>query len=294
MVMRHPIFGVTRQMTVADALRDISDDMLLTLVLAEVERRSLDPDAFRQPDRPHGVRGRKDYDEGKDQMTDNIYTALAKAQSEMGKAVKDSQNPHFKSRYADLASVMNACLPALTANGIAVTHAMHWGDTDRLMLTRFSHGASDTHIEMAVPLILGKQDMQGLGSAMTYARRYGVMGLAGIAPEDDDGNAAVQSAPQKARQGLGDAWKDAVLDSLPENATPQEKAQAFAKAICADFAGKKPQALDNAWDRRNGLIVELEARYPDLYTSVVEAYELQQSANAKHDAAVKGNDHAPD
>jgi hypothetical protein len=214
-------------------------------------------------------------------MTDNIYTALAKAQSEMGKALKDSQNPHFKSKYADLASVMNACLPALTANGIAVTHAMHWGDTDRLMLTRFSHGASDTHIEMAVPLILGKQDMQGLGSAMTYARRYGVMGLAGIAPEDDDGNAAAQSAPQKARQGLGDAWKDAVLDSLPENATPQEKAQAFAKAICADFAGKKPQALDNAWERRKGLIAELEARYPDLYTSVVEAYELQQSANAE-------------
>lgn len=128
-------------------------------------------------------------------MSDNVHTALAKAQSEMGKAIKDSQNPHFRSKYADLASVMNACLPALTANGIAVTHSMDYGETMQTLATTMTHGASNTSVSIQIPILLGKRDMQGLGSAMTYARRYGVMALAGIAPEDDDGNAAAASGP---------------------------------------------------------------------------------------------------
>jgi CTP synthase (UTP-ammonia lyase) len=128
-------------------------------------------------------------------MAENIYTALAKAQTSMGKALKDSSNPHFKSKYADLSSVMNACLPALTANGISVTHSTEWSETEQQLVTTFTHGASDTACSIAIPLLLGKRDMQGLGSAITYARRYGVMALAGIAPEDDDGNAAAAKRP---------------------------------------------------------------------------------------------------
>lgn len=123
----------------------------------------------------------------------NICAALAAAQSEMGKAIKASANPAFRSKYADLASVMEACLPALNANGIAVIQPICHDEAGRSVKTVLIHDSGET-LECSVPLIVGKNDMQGLGSAITYARRYGLMSMAGIAPEDDDGNAAVASA----------------------------------------------------------------------------------------------------
>lgn len=121
-----------------------------------------------------------------------IAKALAAAQAEMTKAVKDSVNPHFSSKYADLGSVMDACMPALNKNGIAVIQPIRDGENGRSVVTKFIHESGEI-LENAVPIIVGKNDMQGLGSAITYARRYGLMMLSGIAPEDDDGNAAVAS-----------------------------------------------------------------------------------------------------
>ena len=125
-----------------------------------------------------------------------IYSALAAAQIEMGPALKDSTNPAFKSKYADLASVMAACLPALNKHGIAVIQPPVDDDAGRYVKTILAHESGET-LECRVPLIIGKNDMQGYGSAVTYARRYGLMSMAGIAPEDDDGNAAVTAAPAK-------------------------------------------------------------------------------------------------
>lgn len=124
-----------------------------------------------------------------------IYGALAKAQIAMGPALKDSTNPAFKSKYADLASVMAACLPALNANGIAVIQPPIDDESGaRFVKTILAHESGET-LECRVPLIIGKNDMQGYGSAVTYARRYGLMSMAGIAPEDDDGNAAAAAKP---------------------------------------------------------------------------------------------------
>lgn len=212
-------------------------------------------------------------------LHDNVHTALAAAQSEMGKALKQSANPHFRSKYADLGNVMDACMPALTANGISVTQPVVTGEISTVVKTVLTHGATDTQVECSIPLILGKQDMQGFGSAMTYARRYGLMAMAGIAPEDDDGNAAAKAAPNKASQGLQDAWKAGVLDALPENATPKQKAEAFAEAICAEFTGKGEKALENAWGRRKAYIAEFEAKYPNLHADVTEAFMQAVQAN---------------
>ena len=124
-----------------------------------------------------------------------IYGALAKAQIAMGPALKDSTNPAFKSKYADLASVMAACLPALNSNGIAVIQPPIDDESGaRFVKTILAHESGET-LECRVPLIIGKNDMQGYGSAVTYARRYGLMSMAGIAPEDDDGNAAAAAKP---------------------------------------------------------------------------------------------------
>lgn len=131
-------------------------------------------------------------------MTDhkNIATALATAQQEMGKALKESTNPQFGKPYADLASVKDACLSALNKNGIAVIQPLEVTEGGRyFVLTTFLHSSGES-LSCPIPLILGKSDMQGLGSAITYARRFGLMAMAGIAPEDDDGNAAVATNPQ--------------------------------------------------------------------------------------------------
>lgn len=126
----------------------------------------------------------------------SIYAALAAAQADMGPVLKENVNPAFKSRYADLSSVVAACLPALNAHGIAVFQPMREIEGKRYVVTILAHENGEV-IENPVELIVGKNDMQGLGSAMTYARRYGLMAMAGVAPEDDDGNAAVVAAPRQ-------------------------------------------------------------------------------------------------
>ena len=124
-----------------------------------------------------------------------IYAALAAAQMEMGRALKSTDNPHFRSKFADLAEVVAACRPALNAHGIAIFQPLREIDGKLCAVTILAHVGGET-LECPVPLLVQKHDMQGLGSAITYARRYGLMAMAGIAPEDDDGNAAAAAAPR--------------------------------------------------------------------------------------------------
>lgn len=123
----------------------------------------------------------------------SIAIALATAQLNMGKALKSANNPHFRSKYADLASVTDACMPALNEAGIAVIQPTTDDESGRYVETILIHGESGESLKCRVPLLVSKQDMQGYGSAVTYARRYGLMSMAGIAPEDDDGNAAAKA-----------------------------------------------------------------------------------------------------
>jgi hypothetical protein len=124
-----------------------------------------------------------------------LAVALSKAQAEMGGAKKDSTNPHFKSKYADLASVVDASLPALNKHGIAVVQfprLVHAGGTDWLVEveTQLIH-TSGQFVADTLALPVTKVDAQGVGSAITYARRYALGAIASVAPEDDDGNAAI-------------------------------------------------------------------------------------------------------
>lgn len=207
-----------------------------------------------------------------------IYRALAAAQTEMGPALKDSTNPAFKSKYADLASVMAACMPALNKHGIAVIQPICDEEGKRYVKTILAHESGD-QLECRVELILAKNDMQGYGSAVTYARRYGLMSMAGIAPEDDDGNAAAKAAPviDSKPAPLGDAWRDGVLDSLPPDATPRQRAEAFAKAICDDVKGKGLKALDNVWARHSAMLDRMGQQHPDLHEKVIDAFELRRN-----------------
>lgn len=123
------------------------------------------------------------------QETDKIYPAFAKMQKELSKAKKSSTNPHFKSNYADLTAVHEACEQALMSNGFFVTQGYGIEPKDYLY-TRLVHTESGQWFESQCPLVLGKLDAQGVGSATTYYRRYSLVSMLNMLSEDDDGNAA--------------------------------------------------------------------------------------------------------
>ena len=159
-----------------------------------------------------------------------IASALAAAQMQMGKALKQSNNPHFKSKYADLGSVMDACMPALNSVGIAVIQPAGEDEFGRYVETRLIHGESGEMLTCRVPLIVNKNDMQGYGSAVTYARRYGLMAMAGIAPEDDDGNAAAAAAPrQQAPAKMTADQFEKITDLIERTSSDEDKLCAYFK-----------------------------------------------------------------
>jgi hypothetical protein len=118
-----------------------------------------------------------------------IATALVKAQKAFGPALKTATNPHFKSRYADLAACVEAVIGGLNDNGIALIQRNSLDDAGVTVETVFLHESGEMLECGKLHVPASKQDPQGYGSALTYARRYSLMAACGIAPEDDDGNA---------------------------------------------------------------------------------------------------------
>lgn len=123
----------------------------------------------------------------------DISTALVKAQREFGSALKSSSNPHFKSKYADLAACVEAVIDALNNNGIALIQKTDLCESGVIVETTFVHESGEFMSAGKLHVPAAKHDPQGYGSALTYARRYSLMAACGIAPEDDDGNAATNA-----------------------------------------------------------------------------------------------------
>jgi len=147
-----------------------------------------------------------------------ISAAFVKAQSAFAPALKTSNNPHFKSRYADLASCIDAVLDALNTNGIALLQKTHPDDSGVTVETLFIHESGESMSGGTLHVPAAKSDPQGYGSALTYARRYSLMASCGIAPEDDDGNAATKASkpPTKAEKAEAEkrAKRGAELDEM--------------------------------------------------------------------------------
>ena len=121
-----------------------------------------------------------------------LATALSKVQGELTYAKKDSANPFFKSRYADLESVWDACRSLMAANGLSVIQMPgNFFEGRMWLITRLCHSSGEwIEQEMSVPV--QKADAQGAGSALTYMRRYALAAFIGVVQADDDGNAASQ------------------------------------------------------------------------------------------------------
>jgi len=138
----------------------------------------------------------------KSESINELATALSKAQGLMEGAKKDSENPFFKSRYADLASVVEAIRGPFAENGLSYVQAPIPTEGDWVQVETILLHASGQWITSIVDVPVAKGDAQGYGSALTYARRYGLSAIAGVAPEDDDGNAAAKAKPRPSEKEM--------------------------------------------------------------------------------------------
>lgn len=139
----------------------------------------------------------------------SLAKSLAEVQASLAPAKKDSTNPFFNSRYADLSSVWESCRELLAKNGLSVIQGNSIGANNTVIVETILAHESGQWIQSELCMPLAKNDPQGVGSAITYGRRYGLAAIVGIvADDDDDGNAAsakngngnVRPMPQKLSQ----------------------------------------------------------------------------------------------
>jgi hypothetical protein len=182
----------------------------------------------------------------------NIAMALVKAQKAFSPALKTSSNPAFRSKYADLSACVEAVLDALNENGVFLTQRTIDCESGVKVETRFVHESGEEFSGGVTFVPVTKNDAHGYGSALTYARRYGLMAACGIAPEDDDGNAAVKGGAgydfAAALDRAESAEKDAAREIIGEaramaiklkDASAAKAIAEVQKRLAAKFAGEK-------------------------------------------------------
>lgn len=145
------------------------------------------------------------------EQINELAAALAKAQGVMGGALKDSANPFFKSKYADLESVWQACRKALSENGLAVIQTVTTNEQATIVTTMLAH-SSGQWVRDSLPLPPKDMTPQGIGSCISYARRYALAAAVGVYQTDDDAEAAHGRAPleeERPRPAQAQSYADA-------------------------------------------------------------------------------------
>lgn len=160
-----------------------------------------------------------------------IAAAFVKAQKAFGPALKSSTNPHFKSRYADLSACVEAVVDALNNNGIGLIQRCYDNSTGVMVETVFVHESGEVLECGILHVPASKQDPQGYGSALTYARRYSLMAACGIAPEDDDGNSA--SRKTEIKSTVNESQIADLLAAMDEVTTIKDLQEAYKDAYKA-------------------------------------------------------------
>lgn len=159
----------------------------------------------------------------KSESIKNLALALNKVQSKLTFAKKDSKNPFFKSNYADLESVWDACRDLLGENGLSVSQFPGTYIDGEMSLTTILMHQSGEFIEQEMSLPVTKTDPQGAGSAITYMRRYALAAIIGVVQADDDGNEASKPSAITPQQIA------TINDLLEKTATDQQKFLEFFK-----------------------------------------------------------------
>lgn len=200
-----------------------------------------------------------------------LAKALVAAQKATESIKKAATNPAFKSKYADLAHVVEGVVPALNAAGVMVLQCPGFDGRLVSVTTTFLHetGSSITSTLHVQP---SKTDAQGVGSAITYARRYALLAMAGGAPEDDDGNAA--SGPRQERS------EPKRVDPKPP--TLNERAKRLAATLKGVTTGAE---LKRAYELGAGLCSELDAKDPEALAEINDLYAKREADLTERQAA---------
>jgi hypothetical protein len=208
-----------------------------------------------------------------------IAEALTKAQAAMKPALKDSRNPHFNSKYADLTSVWDAIRTPLTDNGLSVLQLVGTNEAEKTTLTTRVLHVSGEWIESTWAIPIGKQDPQGLGSALSYARRYALAAAVGVVQDDDDANAAMPAQkPVQTFQPKHFSLADAI-EEIQSSTTMEELQSKFTRLYSEAKASKSSvEALTAAKD-------EMKEK---LGTAPVRKYELKTLAKPAVKTEVEG------
>lgn len=182
------------------------------------------------------------------EQINELADALAKAQGAIENASKDAQNPHFRSSYANLASVREAIRAPLSENGLAYTQLVRTEQSKVQIETMLIH-KSGQYMGETLDIPLAKQDAQSIGSATTYGRRYSLMALIGIAAEedDDDGNVATANAPSQQRREPSRPPQQ----QRPKEAPPSPEMSPAEEMIQAIKARPSIASLDKLWQNQN-------------------------------------------
>ncbi len=191
--------------------------------------------------------------QSKSLQVNELYAAMAKAQSEMQIASMSSENPYFKSKYADLAEIVKASRPALTRNGLTVLQQIQPNDDGQNILFTILAHSSGQFIESSIKIIPQKTDVQSIGSHLTYLRRYCYASLIGVvvSDEDDDGEVAVADTRQLVAKGT---------------------------AINTKYNPKENRMETITKEQLEELEYEL-SEYPDLATQVLDGLKIQNLAD---------------
>lgn len=152
-----------------------------------------------------------------------LFAALAIAQGEVENASKNSNNPHFKSKYADLAEVLNTIRPTFAKHGLSILQSTGF-DGERVHVTTLIAHTSGGYVSSEASCVPAKCDAQGIGSATTYLRRYGLAAMAGVAQEDDDGNSAAHNRKPEIITDADGAKLATWLNAIHDTSTQDELA----------------------------------------------------------------------
>lgn len=213
-----------------------------------------------------------------------LALALAKAQAEVKGALKDADNPFFKSKYADLDSAWKACREALSKNELAVIQTPFTSHNNVGVVTILAH-SSGQWIQGRIDVPPAKYDAQSAGSTITYLRRYALMAMVGIAPEDDDGNQASGRGGRASATGGPQPVSPPAQAAAPPSYTQEE--YATAKAVWQPLVAAIKSATTAAE------LTNIDVRFADGLAAIrkVSATQAEQIAlaikNKFHEIAQK-------
>ena len=191
-------------------------------------------------------------------LSPELAKAFVKAQGAMPKLVKDSINPHLKNGYASLAAVIDTIRKPLADSGLALYQsATTTTDADgkpivvvRSMLIH----ESGEYIEDELPMPILKNDAQGIGSAITYGRRYAAMAMCGLAPDDDDGNAAADALKAQSQTTTTGKAPQATKPAAPATkSTPKKSAEQLARE---SFHASGTELFGKDWAAARPMVIE--------------------------------------